>query len=64
MAITMYHVLSNPKIHNLLQEELQIALPDASVDASWSDLERLPYLVSISNPAKRCIQKLTESRLQ
>lgn len=46
MAITLYYILSNVTIYNLLQAELQAALPDASVDASWSDLERLPYLVS------------------
>lgn len=64
MTITMYHVLSNVKIYNLLREELQIALPDANVDASWSDLERLPYLVSFLNPAKWCTKQLTRARLQ
>jgi hypothetical protein len=64
MAITMYHVLSNLEIYNLLQEELQNALPNASADASWSDLERLPYLVSIPNPAKWCIRQITRARLQ
>lgn len=46
MAITIYQVLSNPNIYGLLQEELQVALPDTSVDPLWSNLERLPYLVS------------------
>jgi hypothetical protein len=55
MAITLYHVLSNAKIHNLLQEEVQIAMPDASVDPSLSDLARLPYLVSTLLPTKSCV---------
>jgi cytochrome P450 len=51
MAVTIYHILSNVKIYNLLQAELQAALPEASVDVSWSDLERLPYLVSLFRSA-------------
>ncbi|OOQ82392.1 putative cytochrome P450 [Penicillium brasilianum] len=62
MAITMYHVLSNLKIHNLLQEELQITLPDASVDASWSDLERLPYLTAVISEGLR-LSAVVTSRL-
>ncbi len=63
MAITMYHVLSSVKIHVLLLEELQVALPDARVEPSLNDLERLPYLVSV--PLGEVIQwKLTLDRLQ
>ncbi|KAJ5157407.1 benzoate 4-monooxygenase cytochrome P450 [Penicillium canariense] len=52
MAITMYHVLNNARIYDQLQDELQIALPGESVDASWSDLEHLPYLGSASSTEK------------
>lgn len=63
MAITMYHVLSSVKIHVRLLEELQAVLPDASVEPSLSDLEQLPYLVSV--PFREIILwKLTLDRLQ
>ena len=63
MAITMYHVLSSVKIHVRLLEELQAALPDARVEPSLSDLERLPYLVSVPF-GEIILWKLTLDRLQ
>lgn len=47
MAITMYHILHDNSVYRRLQGELHTALPDARVDASWGQLERLPYLVSV-----------------
>ena len=63
MAITMYHVLSSVKIQVLLLEELQAALPDGRVEPSLSDLERLPYLVSVPF-GEIILWKLTLDRLQ
>lgn len=45
LATIIYHVLENPDICIKLQQELDAALPDANMEASYSTLEALPYLV-------------------
>ncbi|KAJ6027459.1 benzoate 4-monooxygenase cytochrome P450 [Penicillium canescens] len=62
MAITMYHVLRNVMVYNQLQEELQAALPDADAEASWGELERLPYLTSVIKEGLR-LSAVVTSRL-
>jgi cytochrome P450 len=47
MALTMYHILNNSHIYARLKEELDTALPNAEENASWEQLERLTFLVSI-----------------
>lgn len=46
LATIIYHVLENPDICTKLQQELDIAIPDATMEVSYSTLEALPYLVS------------------
>lgn len=45
LATIIYHVLENPDICIKLQQELDAAIPDANMEASYSTLEALPYLV-------------------
>jgi cytochrome P450 len=54
MSITIYHILCTSCVYNRLREELQMALPNADMDACWGDLERLPYLVSILHSNVYC----------
>ncbi|KAJ5360336.1 hypothetical protein N7517_009527 [Penicillium concentricum] len=51
MAITLFHILWNPKAHQKLKDELDEAFPDLS-DADWSKLKSLPYL-----PCKSAVLK-------
>lgn len=46
MAITLFHVLRNPRAHARLKDELTQALPRAAMTPSWQEMEKLPYLVS------------------
>lgn len=45
--IGFFHVLRNPSVHALLKRELNEAFPDPTDNPTWSDLERIPYLVSL-----------------
>ena len=46
MAITLFHLLWNPKTYQKLKDELDEAFPVLS-DADWTKLKSLPYLVGI-----------------
>lgn len=49
LSVISYHIIANPNILGKLQEELNAALPSSDVPAKWSQLEQLPYLVSVSS---------------
>lgn len=45
--VTLYNIIRNPTIHSRLLAELKTVLPEPNSHASYPELERLPYLVSI-----------------
>ena len=58
LSTTTFHVLDNPEILCKLQDELKTVMPNADASPSWTQLERLPYLVShipFSNTSCQCI---------
>ncbi|EFQ97905.1 trichodiene oxygenase [Nannizzia gypsea CBS 118893] len=62
LAITLYHILNNRKVHEKLREELVHAIPDAQSDPSLAMLENLPYLAAVIKEGLR-ISALVTSRL-
>lgn len=48
ITITTYHIMSNPSVRDRLRQEL-LTVPISHNDAvaSWTDLERLPYLTAV-----------------
>ncbi|KAJ5113433.1 cytochrome P450 [Penicillium angulare] len=49
LGIIFYHLLANPAILNRLRTELETV----PVDASWSQLEKLPYLMAVIEEGDR-----------
>jgi cytochrome P450 len=49
MTVATYHVVSNQLIYERLKAELKAAFPDPQVRLSFVELEKLPYLVNVSN---------------
>ena len=47
MAVATYHVLTNPKIYQILVVELEAAFPDKKTNLDYQTLEKLPYLTSV-----------------
>jgi cytochrome P450 len=45
--VLFYHILSTPPLYQRLMAELETAIPDPSSHPSWSELEQLPYLISL-----------------
>ncbi|KAJ6031900.1 benzoate 4-monooxygenase cytochrome P450 [Penicillium herquei] len=62
MAITVFHILNNPAVHERLRTELINALPDPQEKPTWSFLERLPYLNAVIKEGLR-ITGVVASRL-
>lgn len=63
LSVLSYHIIANSKITQKLQEELEAAFRKFGTP-TWSQLEQLPYLVSISwiavfnlSPASRLTSK-------
>lgn len=48
ITVAMFHLMINKDTKRKLREELKVVLPTPKSKASWSDLEKLPYLVSPS----------------
>lgn len=44
LALTMFHILDNPDVHQRLREEVMLAIPDKEASPSWDQMEKLPYL--------------------
>ena len=49
MTVATYSVVSNILIYEKLKAELKAAFPDLQARLSFAELEKLPYLVSVSN---------------
>jgi len=45
MAVATYEVISDPEMYRRLTAEPKEAFPDANARMSFTDLEKLPYLV-------------------
>lgn len=44
LSVASFHILDNPPVLQLLQEELEAAIPDVHNPPPLKDLEKLPYL--------------------
>lgn len=51
LAVGTFHILKNPKILEILMNELKEAWPEKDAKVGYEKLEKLPYLVSF--PRKR-----------
>lgn len=47
--VCIFNILNNPRIYQLVLEELKTVLPTPSSTAKYADIEKLPYLVSFSH---------------
>lgn len=45
--VILFYLIQNPSKLRRLREELQSNFPDPARDASWMELERLPYLTAV-----------------
>ncbi|OGE52283.1 hypothetical protein PENARI_c010G05427 [Penicillium arizonense] len=62
MAITMFHILRSPDIHQKLKAELNDAFPVPVSNADWNKLEHLPYLSAVIKEGLR-ISAVVTTRL-
>jgi hypothetical protein len=46
MTVAAYHVVNNPVIYKKLRAELKTAFPSPDSRLNFTELEKLPYLVS------------------
>lgn len=46
MTVAAYNVVNNPEIYKKLRAELEVAFPELNSRLNFTELERLPYLVS------------------
>jgi cytochrome P450 len=46
LTIASYHIFNNQPLLQKLRSEIKTVMPTPTTNASWSDLEQLPYLVS------------------
>lgn len=53
LALCAYHLSNNPLIMEKLREDLRQVMPTPSSQASWIQLEKLPYLTAVVNEALR-----------
>ncbi|CAD6444312.1 acda6855-de0c-418b-9ce5-107134f7e3bb [Sclerotinia trifoliorum] len=56
---TSYHISSNPRIAQLLHEELKSAITDPSKPLSLPELEKLPYLTAVIQEGLRLVDPVT-----
>jgi cytochrome P450 len=47
MTVAAFNVMRTPQIYQKLVQELEKAFPDSNAELSFTELERLPYLVSL-----------------
>ncbi|KAL5356850.1 cytochrome P450 [Aspergillus floccosus] len=62
MAITMFHILRNPEVHERLRLELCSAMPSVASVPSLDTLERLPYFNAVLKEGLR-ISSIVTTRL-
>jgi cytochrome P450 len=56
LAITAFYILTTPGVLSRLREELTTVMPDATSEASLTELEQLKYLVSLCvRPGVSCL---------
>lgn len=48
LAVGMYHLIDRPEILSKLREELKQVMPTPDSRPTWNELEKLPYMVSIT----------------
>jgi cytochrome P450 len=48
IAVSMFHLIYNKDVGLKLREELKTVLKTPQSKASWTDLEKLPYQVSVT----------------
>ncbi|OKP12635.1 Trichodiene oxygenase [Penicillium subrubescens] len=48
IAVSMFHLMNNKEMSLKLREELKTVLKNPQSKASWTDLEKLPYLTPVS----------------
>ncbi|APA10778.1 hypothetical protein sscle_07g055480 [Sclerotinia sclerotiorum 1980 UF-70] len=56
---TSYHISANPRISELLHEELKSAIPDPLKPLSLPELEKLPYLTAVIQEGLRLADPVT-----
>lgn len=47
IAVSMFHVMNNEEVGKKLRDDLKTVLKTPTSRASWTELEKLPYLVSL-----------------
>lgn len=55
MSVACFHVLDNPSIYRQLCQELMKAFPDPTMQPTWLELEKLPYLTAVIQEGKTYI---------
>ncbi|CAG8196161.1 unnamed protein product [Penicillium salamii] len=59
IAVSMFHLIANKDILEKLRVELRTVLETPQSRASWSDLEKLPYLTGVVNEGLRLSHGMT-----
>jgi cytochrome P450 len=54
ISLSMFHLINNKEMVTKLREELKTVLETPTSKASWTQLEKLPYLVSFTLTATPC----------
>lgn len=63
LTVATYHILANhERVLPRLQEELQMVMPERDTQAHMVELERLPWLVSISHSSCRTLRNYLLTR--
>ncbi|CEJ58848.1 Putative Benzoate 4-monooxygenase cytochrome P450 [Penicillium brasilianum] len=59
IAVSMFHLMNNQEMGLKLREELKTVLKSPQSKASWTDLEKLPYLTGAVNEGLRLSHGMT-----
>ena len=54
LTMTLFHIVSNPRVLERLQNDIMMVMPDATRSPSVKALDELPYLVKVSH---RCLTR-------
>lgn len=61
IAVSMFHLMNNKEMGLKLREEVKTVLKTPQSKASWTDLEKLPYLVSIMINSRSLVVEYREA---